>query len=127
LDAQHAITECEQRNLVLGIGHERRFEPALIALRREIAEGALGTILQIEANFSQDKVFLLCPPITGDSVNVFAPVGPLTATGIHLVDLAIAILGCPEAVWGATRYAGFPIENGDTLGVMMAFPGVRTR
>jgi len=122
LDAQHAITECEQRNLVLGIGHERRFEPALIALRREIAEGALGTILQIEANFSQDKFFAL-PPDNWRLSQRFAPVGPLTATGIHLVDLAVAILGCPEAVWARLATRGSQFENGDTLGVMMAFPG----
>jgi predicted dehydrogenase len=121
-DAQRAIAECEQRDLILGIGHERRFEPALIELRREIAAGTLGTVLQIEANFSQDKFFAL-PPDNWRLSNRFAPVGPLTATGIHLVDLAVAILGCPEAVWARLATRGSQFENGDTLGVMMAFPG----
>jgi predicted dehydrogenase len=122
VDAQRAVAECEQRHLVLGIGHERRFEPALIAMRREIAAGTFGTVLQIEANFSQDKFFAL-PPDNWRLSNRFAPVGPLTATGIHLVDLAVAILGCPETVWARLATRGSQFENGDTLAVMMGFPG----
>ena len=105
----------------LGIGHERRFEPAVIALREEIAKGTIGTVLQIEANFSQDKFFAL-PPDNWRLSNRFAPVGPLTATGIHLVDLAVAILGPSEAVWARLATRGSQFENGDTLGIMMAFP-----
>jgi len=121
-DAQRAVTECSRRQLVLGIGHERRFEPALVDLRKDIAAGRIGTVLQIEANFSQDKFFAL-PPDNWRLTKRFAPVGPLTATGIHLVDLAVAILGCPEAVWARLATRGSVFENGDTLGVMMAFPG----
>ena len=51
-----------------------------------------------------------------------APVGPLTATGIHLVDLSIALLGRCETVWARLATLGSDFENGDTLAVMMAFP-----
>ena len=87
-DAQRAIQSCVQHNRVLGIGHERRFEPSVIHLRKEIESGVFGTILQIEANFSQDKFFAL-PKDNWRLSNQHAPVGPLTATGIHLVDLEI--------------------------------------
>lgn len=121
-DARRAIRSCEQRQRVLGIGHERRFEPTVMALREEIAAGVFGTILQIEANFSQDKFFAL-PKDNWRLSNQHAPVGPLTATGIHLVDLAIAILGPSEAVWARLATRGSDFENGDTLGLMLAFPG----
>jgi predicted dehydrogenase len=121
-DAQRAIAQCQKQDRVLGIGHERRFEPAILQLRKDIAEGKLGTILQIEANFSQDKFFAL-PKDNWRLSNRFAPVGPLTATGIHLVDLAIAILGHPESVWARLATRGSDFENGDTLGLMLAFPG----
>jgi predicted dehydrogenase len=119
-DARRAVAACSARGLVLGIGHERRFEPEVIALRQLIAEGTLGTVLQIEANFSQDKFFAL-PKDNWRLSNAHAPVGPLTATGIHLVDLSIAVLGPCEQVWARLATLGSDFENGDTLAVMMAF------
>jgi predicted dehydrogenase len=119
-DARRAVAACARRNRVLGIGHERRFEPEVMALRRLIAEGTLGTVLQIEANFSQDKFFAL-PKDNWRLSNAHAPVGPLTATGIHLVDLSIAVLGPCEQVWARLATLGSDFENGDTLAVMMAF------
>jgi predicted dehydrogenase len=118
--ARRAVQACESRGRVLGIGHERRFEPEVMALRRLIAEGSLGTVLQIEANFSQDKFFAL-PKDNWRLSNAHAPVGPLTATGIHLVDLSIAVLGPCERVWARLATLGSDFENGDTLAVMMAF------
>lgn len=120
-DAQKAIAKFQSNHLVLGIGHERRFEPEIMAMRELIAQGALGEILQIEANFSQDKFFAL-PKDNWRLSNQFAPVGPLTATGIHLVDLSIALLGPCESVWARLATLGSDFENGDTLAVMMGFP-----
>jgi predicted dehydrogenase len=119
-DAQRAVSACQSRGLVLGIGHERRFEPEVIALRQMIADGTLGTVLQIEANFSQDKFFAL-PKDNWRLSNAYAPVGPLTATGIHLVDLSVAVLGPCESVWARLGTLGSDFENGDTLAVMMGF------
>jgi len=120
-DAKRAVAQCEAKNLVLGIGHERRFEPEIMAMRQLIADGTLGQILQIEANFSQDKFFAL-PKDNWRLSNKHAPVGPLTATGIHLVDLSIALLGPCETVWARLATLGSEFENGDTLGIMMGFP-----
>jgi len=120
-DAKHSIAKFQSDNLILGIGHERRFEPEIIAMRDLIAKGTLGEILQIEANFSQDKFFAL-PKDNWRLSNQFAPVGPLTATGIHLVDLSIALLGPCESVWARLATLGSDFENGDTLAVMMGFP-----
>ncbi len=120
-DAKRAVAQCQDKQLVLGIGHERRFEPEIMAMRQLIADGALGEVLQIEANFSQDKFFAL-PKDNWRLSNKFAPVGPLTATGIHLVDLSIAVLGPCESIWARLATLGSDFENGDTLGIMMGFP-----
>lgn len=119
-DAQRAVEKCQAKDLVLGIGHERRFEPEIIAMRQCIADGTIGEVLQIEANFSQDKFFAL-PKDNWRLSKKHAPVGPLTATGIHLVDLSIALLGPCEAVWARLATRGSEFENGDTLGIMMGF------
>ena len=120
-DAQKALNQCQAKGVVLGLGHERRFEPEVIALRQRLTQGEFGSILQIEANFSQDKFFAL-PKDNWRLSNKTAPVGPLTATGIHLVDLSIALLGPCESVWARLATLGSDFENGDTLGILMAFP-----
>ena len=119
-DARAAIEATRAAKLVLGIGHERRFEPAVIELRRRIAAGDIGTVLQIEANFDQDK-FLALPPDNWRLSKELAPVGPLSGTGIHLVDLSIAILGPAESVWARLSTRGTTFANGDTLAIMLGF------
>ncbi len=106
----------------LGIGHERRFEPGIVDLRARLAGGEFGTPLLMEGNFSQDKFFAL-PPDNWRLSAEAAPVGPLSATGIHLVDLAIALFGRPAEVWARLAARGSAFANGDTLAVMVAFPG----
>lgn len=119
-DGLRAIAAVKAAGVVLGIGHERRFEPAVIAMREALARGDYGTPLLMEANFSQDKFFAL-PPDNWRLSPVEAPVGPLSATGIHLVDLAIAVFGKPTQVWARLATRGSSFANGDTLSVTMVF------
>jgi predicted dehydrogenase len=121
-DAIAAVAACKDAGVVLGIGHERRFEPAIMDLRKRIANGELGTILQIEGNFSQDKFFAL-PPDNWRLSKELAPCGPLSATGIHLVDLAIAILGPAESVLARLNTLASNFANGDSLAIMLGFKG----
>ncbi|MCV2488899.1 Gfo/Idh/MocA family oxidoreductase [Geodermatophilus sp. YIM 151500] len=120
-EADAAIAAVEAAGVRLGIGHERRFEPAVVELQELCRSGALGTPLVFEGNFSQDK-FLALPPDNWRLSSTEAPVGPLSATGIHLVDLAISVFGEPSEVWArlATRATSF--QNGDTLSVTLGFP-----
>ncbi len=119
-DGLRALAAVKEAGVVLGIGHERRFEPAVIAMREALARSDYGTPLLMEANFSQDKFFAL-PPDNWRLSPVEAPVGPLSATGIHLVDLAIAVFGRPTEVWARLATRGSTFANGDTLSVTMAF------
>jgi predicted dehydrogenase len=104
----------------LGIGHERRFEPGIIELKARLAAGEFGTPLLMEGNFSQDK-FLALPADNWRLSAKSAPVGPLSATGIHLVDLSIAFFGRPTEVFASLAARGSAFANGDTLAVMIRF------
>jgi predicted dehydrogenase len=119
-DAEEAIGAVKAAGVQLGIGHERRFEPAIIDMRRRFSEGEFGTGLLLEANFSQDK-FLALPADNWRLSPSEAPAGPLSATGIHLVDLAIAIFGAPREVWARLATRGSNFANGDTLSVTLGF------
>ena len=119
-DAAAALSACDHAGVVLGIGHERRFEPPILALRELIDAGTLGTILQVEANFSQDK-FLALPADNWRLSGAEAPAGPMTATGIHLLDLSISMLGPAVSVLAQVRQLGSALANGDTLALTIQF------
>lgn len=124
-EAREAIAAVTAAGVQLGLGHERRFEPAVRRLRDMCENGRLGTPLVLEGNFSQDK-FLDLAPDNWRLSNEHAPVGPLSATGIHLVDLAIALFGRPTEVWARLGTHATAFENGDTLTVTMGFEHGRT-
>ena len=124
-EAKAAIEAVTVADVQLGIGHERRFEPAVISLREMCSSGGIGVPLVFEGNFSQDK-FLDLPADNWRLSDAEAPVGPLSATGIHLVDLAIAIFGRPVEVWARLSTQATSFANGDTLTVTLGFEHGKT-
>jgi predicted dehydrogenase len=117
-DVLRAVKACNDNEVVLAVGHEKRFEPPVQELVRLAKAGELGTLLQVEANFSQDKFLSL----TADNWRMSekeAPAGPMTATGIHLLDLSVGLLGPAQHVYAKVRQLGSRLTNGDTLGVMV--------
>ena len=119
-DALRAIQACNDSGVKLAVGHEKRFEPPVLEIFRAAAAGELGTLLQVEANFSQDK-FLALPADNWRLSAKEAPAGPMTATGIHLLDLSVGLMGPAARVFASVQQLGSPLANGDTLGVLVNF------
>jgi predicted dehydrogenase len=113
-----AVQACVDNEVALAVGHEKRFEPPVQEVFRLARAGELGTPLQIEANFSQDK-FLSLEADNWRMSQTEAPAGPMTATGIHLLDLAVGLLGPAQQVYARVRQLGSPLVNGDTLGILV--------
>jgi predicted dehydrogenase len=115
-----AIDAVRAAGVQLAVGHEKRFEPPVVELARLAGSGALGTLLQIEANFSQDKFLAL----TADNWRLSAqeaPAGPLTATGIHLIDLSVGFMGPVASLYASVKQLGSQLANGDTLAILANF------
>jgi predicted dehydrogenase len=45
----------------------------------------------------------------------------MTATGIHLLDLSVGLLGPAQHVFAKVRQLGSRLTNGDTLGIFVSF------
>jgi predicted dehydrogenase len=112
--AARAVKACLAHGVRLGIGHERRFEPPMILLRNLFREGALGELLQIEGNFSHDK-FLNLPPDNWRLSRTEAACGPMTATGIHLLDMSVSLGGGAREIYASNRSLATKFESGDSL------------
>jgi predicted dehydrogenase len=119
-DVLRAVSSCNANAVSLAVGHEKRFEPPIQELMRLVHSGELGIPLQIEANFVQDK-FLALPPDNWRLSAKEAPAGPMTATGIHLLDLSVGVMGAADRVFASVRTLGSQLKNGDTLGILVNF------
>jgi predicted dehydrogenase len=120
--AVQAVTRCREAGLVLGMGHERRWEPPIADLLAKADAGALGRIHQIEANFSHDKFLSLARDnwrLNADQ----APAGGMTATGIHLLDLSVRLLGPAESVLCICEQLSSDLPQGDTVAAYVKFRG----
>jgi predicted dehydrogenase len=87
---------------------------------RLVKSGEIGVPLQIEANFVQDK-FLSLPADNWRLSAKEAPAGPMTATGIHLLDLSVGVFGPARNVFARVKMLGSQLVNGDTLAILVDF------
>jgi predicted dehydrogenase len=120
--AVRAVNLCRNAGLVLGMGHERRWDPPIVAMLAKADSGELGRIHQIEANFSHDR-FLTLDRDNWRLKADHAPAGGMTATGIHLLDLSVRLLGHAESVLCICENLSSDLPQGDTVAAYIKFRG----
>jgi predicted dehydrogenase len=125
--AERMLAACAAGRLVLGIGHERRYEPALEEVRGLAESGALGRLLLLDANFSHN-LFRSIDPANWRLSRENAPAGAMTALGIHLTDMFVSLAGVPVRVAARTATLMFapPAEDFVTAEIDFA-SGTRAR
>jgi predicted dehydrogenase len=110
-DAARMFDACRAAGVVLAVGHNRRFWPAMRALRETVANGELGTLLHVEghnSNENSQKItagWRLSPEES--------PGGGLTGAGLHVLDCFVSMLGPVRRVYAQlnTREAGPPPQD----------------
>lgn len=118
--ARRSVAAVQKAGLQLGIGHERRFEPAMVALRSALDDGELGTIMHAEAAFSHDKLINV-PKGDWRTSKAVSPAAGMTAMGIHLTDLFISFFGRVETVQAMTASRSLGWETGDVVTAQLGF------
>jgi predicted dehydrogenase len=116
-DAAEMFAACRGAGVVLAVGHNRRFWPAMRALRAIVAGGELGTILHVEGHNSNEN-----------SQNIMqgwrlspeeSPGGGLTGAGLHVLDGFVSLLGPARQVYArlSARETGPPPLDTATLAI----------
>jgi predicted dehydrogenase len=96
-DAARMFDACRQAGVTLAVGHNRRFWPAMAALRDTVASGELGSILHIEGHNSNENSqsvtsgWRLSPE---ESLG-----GGLNGAGLHVLDAFVSLLGPVRRVY----------------------------
>jgi predicted dehydrogenase len=125
--AERILAACKKAGGVLGIGHERRYEPAMEEMRRLAESGALGHILHMDANVSHNN-FRKMDPSNWRRDPKHAPAGAWTALGIHLGDMFVSLAGKPTRVVARTASQIFPAPSEDFVSAEIDFEsGARGR
>jgi predicted dehydrogenase len=116
-EAQAVVDVCRAASAPLSVAYYRRYWPVVQQMRRLLADGAIGEVVQARvqlADFFQpdpDRAWLTEPEQAGG--------GALANAGSHWIDLVRYLLGDVVEVTAACsgRFGGFKTE--DTVGVQM--------
>jgi predicted dehydrogenase len=96
-DAARMFETCRKANVVLAVGHNRRFWPSMQSLRDIVASGELGVILHVEGHNSNENSNIIT---TGWRLSPEeSPGGGLTGAGLHVLDAFVSLLGPTSQVY----------------------------
>jgi predicted dehydrogenase len=117
-DARALTDACREAGVVLALGYQRRREGHVRWIRRQIEEGAFGTLVNAEANISRDrlgKVDLTSWRYTAAGM----PGGVMLQIGIHYTDVLAYLMGPITAVSGRLAQLVLPGDNPDVASLVL--------
>ena len=118
--ATKAVAACRSAEVVLALGHNRRFLPALKALEDMIVAGELGSVMHVEGNFSGNVAYGYRPGVwRADPAE--NPAGGMAAMGIHMVDALIHLCGPIASVRAQSLRQVLEIPVDDTTSMLFRF------
>ncbi len=119
--ARAAAEAARDAGVVLALGHNRRFHPAMVKMKELVTGGDLGRVLHIEGNLSAPAGFRYKG---GDSWRVAegeSPAGGMTGLGIHVVDAMINLAGPIVRVSSESHRQVLDVNLDDTTVMLFGF------
>jgi predicted dehydrogenase len=128
-DAERAVAACDKAGVVLAVGHDNRFYPAIRELKRLVDEGVLGTIIHAEANLSHDSMRKTRGSSDGAALQTGAwrldrteaPVGAMAHLGVHRIDSFVQFFGRVDQVFALPGRNTLDAAWDDSLSVLLRF------
>ena len=118
-DAVRAVDACSEAGVVLGVGQNKRFWPAMEALREVVASGALGRVMHIEGHYSNENSsqhFASWRALSSET-----PGAGMTGTGIHILDAFVSLAGGISDVQAQFVSVRPDPDPRDTISVLFRF------
>ena len=97
-EADEIVQACEKKNLKLAIAHTNRYRPELKVVRKLIADGELGTILEFRARGKEDR--------RGGGEDLWV-------LGTHVLDLMQTLGGAVRSCYATVALQGRPVGKAD--------------
>jgi len=119
-DAERAVLACKNAGVLLGVGQDKRYWPSMQEMKKVVDSGVLGEILHVEGHFSNENASRKLQFGWRESP-AESPGGSITATGIHVLDAYINLLGPLRRVSAQHIVKRPPPESLDTLAITFEF------
>ena len=118
--AKRMLAACDEKSILVGIGHERRFEPALEAMKAHLDAEDFGTLIHIECNWSHNNFTKnIASGWRKDPKQ--APGGTLTALGVHITDYFQSLAGPVAKLRAQTAHRSSLFPAADVVAVQFTF------
>jgi predicted dehydrogenase len=120
--AEAAVEACNKAGVVLALGHNRRFLPAVAEMKRLLADGSLGTLLHVEGQISGPSAAAWQPGMWRVDPHE-SPLGGMGAMGIHMIDMLINLAGPIQTVSVISQALSLTNGLDDTTAMLCRFRG----
>lgn len=118
-DAEAALSCAKRKNVILGVGYNRRFLPAIRKLKDDIGAGYFGDLLRLEGNFSNNSGLSFREGMWRASES--GAKAALSAMGVHILDVFIYLFGSIDRVRTTSIRRSMPVAADDVVSVDLMF------
>jgi predicted dehydrogenase len=119
-DAQAALDACKRTGVTIAVGHHFRLMPSMRVLAELKEQGAFGTIMHLEGNYSHDWL----ADLPADSWRVAleeSRAGGMTGMGIHVLDCFRDLNGPMKRISALSKARALKAAAGDTTSALIEF------
>src|SRR3954468_20376247 len=121
-EAERAVAACAERGVVLAVGYNWRFQPALREIKAMLQDGRLGKLVHIEGNFCGPSAYRFKREHWRQDRDE-VPAGGMTGRGVHVVDAMLYLAGRVETVVAQSRRLVQDFGVDDTTSMLFGFKG----
>jgi predicted dehydrogenase len=119
-DAAAMLDAVARAGVTVAVGHHFRLMPSMRAMAELKAQGAFGTVMHVEGNYSHD--WLASYP--ADSWRLAAEesrAGGMTGMGIHVLDCFRDMAGPMKRISALSKARAMKLSTGDTTAALIEF------
>ncbi len=99
-EADKLVKACERNHVKLAIAHPTRYSPKIETIKRLIADGAIGKVLEYRGRGKEDR--------RGGGEDLWV-------LGAHVMDMILAIGGKPTSCFATVKQSGRPVTKADVV------------
>jgi predicted dehydrogenase len=119
-DAVAMLEAVKRAGVVIGVGHHFRLMPSMRVLAELKQQGAFGTIMAVEGNYSHDWL----ANMSAESWRMQASesrAGGMTGMGIHVLDCFRDMAGPMKRISALSKARALKLPTGDTTAALIEF------
>ena len=120
-EADKLIELSREKNLMLTVFQNRRWDGDFLTVIKVIKEGKLGRLVSFEAHFDRYRSYIQESWKEDSKVGA----GTLYNLGSHMIDQALVLFGMPEYIFADVRKQRTGADVDDSFDIIMHYPDIK--